>query len=244
MLKVEDVSSGYGKLQILSEVTLEAGPGKLTVIVGPNGSGKSTLLKTISGLTALYQGRISLDGKVLSGLPPHAIARSGVAYLPQTESVFTQLTVTENFRMAGYTVAAADSESRLKDALGIFPALNGYLKSKVSNLSGGERQMVAMSMALVRKPAVIMFDEPTANLSPKIATQVLKTIESLAKERGLTILLVEQNARRALEIGDEAYLMVGGRNVFRGTAKELLAHQELARLYLGLKVTQGPPSQA
>jgi branched-chain amino acid transport system ATP-binding protein len=238
MLKVEGVSSGYGKLQILSDVSLEAGPGKLTVIVGPNGSGKSTLLKTISGLTALYQGKISLDGKVLSGLPPHTIARSGVAYLPQTEAVFTQLTVTENFRMAGYTVSSTDTESRLKDALSIFPALNAYLKSKVANLSGGERQMVAMSMALVRKPAVIMFDEPTANLSPKIATQVLKTIESLGKERGLTILLVEQNARRALEIGDEAYLMVGGRNVFKGTAKELLSHEELAKLYLGLKVTQ------
>jgi branched-chain amino acid transport system ATP-binding protein len=238
LLKVENVSSGYGKLQILSDVSLEAGPGKLTIIVGPNGSGKSTLLKTISGLTNIYKGSVSLNGTKLSGLPPHQIARMGVAYLPQTESVFTQLTVTENFKMAAYTVSRSDFKMRLDDALGIFPKLSDYLGSKVSNLSGGERQMVAMSMALIRKPEVMMFDEPTANLSPKFATQVLKTIASLAKERGLTIVLVEQNARRALEVGDDAYLMVGGKNAFKGTAKELLSHQELAKLYLGVKVTQ------
>ena len=236
MLKVDGVSSGYGKLQVLSDVSLVANPGELTVVVGPNGSGKSTLLKTISGLATLYKGSVSLDGRVLSGLPPHAIARSGIAYLPQTESVFTQLTVAENFKMAAYTVSRADFENRLKDALQIFPQLDGYMSSKVVNLSGGERQMVAMTMALVRKPQVILFDEPTANLSPKYATQVLKTIQSLAKERGLTIVLVEQNARRALEIGDNAYLLVGGKNAFNGPAKDLLSHQELAKLYLGMKV--------
>jgi branched-chain amino acid transport system ATP-binding protein len=235
-LVVEDISSGYGKLQILSDISISANPGKLTIVVGPNGSGKSTLLKTIAGLTNLYKGRVTLDGKTLSGLPSHVIARSGLAYLPQTESTFAQLTVSENFKMAAYTVSKGDFNERLKDSLDIFPQLRSYLESKVVNLSGGERQMVAMTMALVRKPQVILFDEPTANLSPKYATQVLKTIQSLAKDRGLTIVLVEQNARRALEIGDTAYLLVGGRNAFEGTAKELLSHQELAKLYLGLKV--------
>jgi len=235
LLKVEGLSSGYGKLQVLSEVSLEADPGRVTVVVGPNGSGKSTLLKTISGLTTIYGGSVHLDGKLLSGLQPHEIARSGVAYLPQTESVFTQLTVKENFKMAAYTVTRADFQIRLKDALMMFPQLEGYMQSKVANLSGGERQMVAMSMALLRKPEVIMFDEPTANLSPKLAIQVLKTVESIAKERGITVVLVEQNARRALEIGDKAYLMVGGKTVFSGGAKELLAHKELAQMYLGLK---------
>ncbi len=236
MLKVEGVSSGYGKLQILSDVSMEAAPGELTIVVGPNGSGKSTLLKTIAGLTNIYKGSVSMDGKTLNGHPSHVIARSGLAYLPQTDAVFTQLSVTENFKMAAYTVSKSDYEARVKDSLGIFPQLNSYLASKVVNLSGGERQMVAMTMALLRKPKVIMFDEPTANLSPKYATQVLKTIQSLAKERQMTIVLVEQNARRALEIGDRAYLLVGGRNAFAGTAKELLAHQELAKLYLGVKV--------
>jgi branched-chain amino acid transport system ATP-binding protein len=235
MLKVDSISAGYGKLQILTDVSLEADPGELTIVVGPNGSGKSTLLKSIAGLTSVYKGSVTMDGKTLSGLPPHAIARSGLAYLPQTDSTFTALTVTENFRMAGYTVSKTDFADRLKDAFGIFPQLESYLGSKVVNLSGGERQMVAMTMALVRKPQVIMFDEPTANLSPKYSTLVLKTIQTLAKERGLTIILVEQNARRALEVGDMAYLLVGGRNAFNGTAKDLLSHQELAKLYLGVK---------
>ena len=235
-LVVEDVSSGYGKLQILSDISISANPGRLTIIVGPNGSGKSTLLKTIAGLTNLIKGKITLDGKTLSGLPSHVIARSGLAYLPQTESTFAQLTVAENFRMAAYTVSRRDFDSRLKDSLDIFPQLRSYLGSKVVNLSGGERQMVAMTMALVRKPQVILFDEPTANLSPKYSSQVLKTIQALAKERQLTIVLVEQNARRALEVGDSAYLLVGGRNAFAGTAKDLLSHSELAKLYLGVKV--------
>lgn len=237
MLKVDKVSAGYGRLHILSDVSLEANPGEMTIIVGPNGSGKSTLLKTIAGLTNLYSGTISLNGKMLSGHPPHVIARSGIAFLPQTDSVFTQLSVTENFRMAAYTVGSTDYDARLKDALEIFPQLEGYLRSKVVNLSGGERQMVAMTMALIRKPEVIMFDEPTANLSPKYIAQVLKTIQSLAKDRNLTIVLVEQNARRSLEVGDRAYLLVSGKNAFVGGAKELLSHQELAKLYLGVRAT-------
>ncbi|MDE1854114.1 MAG: ABC transporter ATP-binding protein [Thaumarchaeota archaeon] len=236
MLKVDNISSGYGKLQILTDVSLEASPGELTIIVGPNGSGKSTLLKSIAGLTNIYKGSVAMDGKTLSGHPPYIIARSGLAYLPQTDSVFTQLSVTENFKMAAYTVSRADFQSRLNASLDIFPQLRSYLTSKVVNLSGGERQMVAMTMALLRNPKVIMFDEPTANLSPKYATQVLKVIQTLAKERGLTIVLVEQNAKRALEVGDKAYLLVGGRNAFKGSAKELLSHQELAKLYLGVKV--------
>ena len=237
MLKVDNVSAGYGKLQILTDVSLEALAGELTIVVGPNGSGKSTLLKTIAGLTNIYKGTVSMDGKTLSGHPAHVIARSGLAYLPQTDSVFTQLSVTENFKMAAYTVPKTDYDARLKDSLEIFPQLNSYLASKVFNLSGGERQMVAMTMALLRKPQLIMFDEPTANLSPKYATQVLKIIQKLAKERNLSIILVEQNARRSLEVGDKAYLLVGGRNAFVGTAKDLLSHQELAKLYLGVKVS-------
>ncbi len=235
MLSVEGVSAGYGKLQILSDISMEANQNEVTVIVGPNGSGKSTLLKSISGLATIYQGKITLDGKVLSGLPPHEIAKQGLAYLPQTESVFTQLSVAENFKMAGYTVRTDEVDSRLRESLEIFPQLRSYLRTKVQNLSGGERQMVAMTMALVRKPSLVMFDEPTANLAPKLATQVLSTIQSLAQGAKLGVVLVEQNARRALEIGDRAYLLVGGRKAFEGQAKELLEHRELGKLYLGLQ---------
>ena len=235
MLQVEGISAGYGNLHILTDISLKAEAKEVTVVVGPNGSGKSTLLKTIAGITNLYQGNIVLDGKSISGLPPHEIARRGLAYLPQTESVFTQLSVADNVRMAGYTVPRPEFERRLKDVSAMFPQIQKYMKTRVQNLSGGERQMVAMSMALLRKPSVILFDEPTANLSPKLATQVLDTVKSVAKDLGLTVVLVEQNAKRALEMGDKAYLLVGGRRVFEGEAKELLTHAELAQMYLGLK---------
>jgi branched-chain amino acid transport system ATP-binding protein len=172
---------------------------------------------------------------MISGLPAHALARRGLAYLPQTDSTFTQLTVSENFRMAGYTVERQQFDSRLKNGLEMFPVLSNYLNSKVQNLSGGERQMVAMTMALIRNPKVIMLDEPTANLSPKLAAEVLKNVESLATKLGMAVLLVEQNAKKALEIGTKAYLLVGGKKAFEGTARELLEHKELAQMYLGVK---------
>lgn len=234
MLKVDNVSAGYGALQILDDVTVEIVPGKITVIVGPNGSGKSTLLKTIAGLTRIYRGEISLDGMPLSGLEPHVIARMGIAYLPQTDMTFTHLTVKENLRMAGYTVTTKDLDERLNKSLQLFPKIRSYMDTKVVNLSGGERQMVAMIMALLRKPNVIMFDEPTANLAPIIATQVLQTISSLSLDSGITTLLVEQNATRALQMGDSAYLLVSGKVAFQGPCEALLRHEELGRLYLGL----------
>lgn len=246
MLEVRGVSSGYGKLQVLEDVSLQAEEGQVTVIVGPNGSGKSTLLKTIAGLTNLYEGEVLLSGVKISDLQPHMIARSGLAYLPQTESVFVQLTVEENIRMAAYSVSQNDYPARLASSLQMFPQIQQYMKSKVQNLSGGERQMVAMTMAMMREPRVVMFDEPTANLSPKLATLVLDKVKSLAKERKLTVLLVEQNARKALQMGDRAYLLVGGRKVFEGGCNELLSHSELARMYIGLRVesSSSPPSGA
>jgi branched-chain amino acid transport system ATP-binding protein len=234
LLKADHISAGYGNLQVLNDISLEAQPNRITVIVGPNGSGKSTLLKTIAGLTSIYQGQVMLDDQVITRRPPHEIARLGIAYLPQTESTFTQLTVTENFKMAGYTVKAEEFQDRKKKALEIFPKLSAYMNTKVSHLSGGERQMVAMSMALLRAPNTILFDEPTANLAPIVATQVLDTIVYLSQNSGITILLVEQNATRALQIGHYAYLLVNGSIVFEGTPRDLLEHKELGRLYLGL----------
>ena len=234
MLNVNDVSAGYGKLQILNGVTMVGKPGEITVIVGPNGSGKSTLLKTIGGYTTIYQGSIELNGQNITGLASHKVAKKGIAYLPQTNNVFTNLTVTENLRLAGYAVEAESYRTRLKRVMELFPQLTAFAKSKAVNLSGGERQMLAMAIALIRDPNVILFDEPTANLAPKIATQVLNLISSLAKEVGLTILLAEQNAKRALEIGDTAYLLVSGKVTFNGTARQLLEHKELGTLYLGL----------
>jgi branched-chain amino acid transport system ATP-binding protein len=237
LLQVEGLSAGYGKLQILSDISVTASSGEVTVVVGPNGSGKSTLLRAISGLASLFGGKVMLDGRGIYGMPSHEIARMGIAYLPQTENVFTNLSVQENFRLAGYTVRRRELDDKVKELYELFPRLRDYLRTRASNLSGGERQMLAMGMALVREPKVMMFDEPTASLSPKIATQVLEMITTLAKEHKITVILVEQNARKALEIGDRAYLLVSGRKAFEGTAQELLNHKELAKLYLGLKTT-------
>jgi branched-chain amino acid transport system ATP-binding protein len=235
LLVVEDLFAGYGKLQILNGVRLQAEQGKITVVVGPNGSGKSTLLKSISGIASVSRGRIELDAISLTGKSPTEIARLGVAYLPQTDNVFTVLTVRENLRLAGYTLSEKDYPQRFAAALELFPQLSRYLGTRSSDLSGGERQMVAMAMAMMRRPRVVMFDEPTANLAPKIATQVLETIASITKGMNLTTVLVEQNAKRALELGDEAFLLVSGKTVFSGTCRELLGHEELGRLYLGLQ---------
>jgi len=222
----------------LSDLSIDVTNNQIVVIVGPNGSGKSTLLKTIAGLASIFSGSIELDGLKITGMPAHTIAKMGLAYLPQTDSTFAHLTVLENLRMSGYTVRREDFDSRLKSGLDMFPQLSSYLNSKVLNLSGGERQMVAMTMALIRKPKVIMFDEPTANLSPKLATEVLKKVAELPATLGLTVVLVEQNAKKALEIGDRAYLLVSGKKAFEGSAKELLEHEELSRMYLGLKKTE------
>jgi len=239
MLQVTDLVAGYGKLQVLNGISMQAKPNEVTVIVGPNGSGKSTLLKSISGLTTVFGGSVKVDGsKDITRLHPHVIARMGVAYLPQTENVFTNLTVHENITLAGYTLGKEQIEQRVGEILEIFPQLKRYMTTKATNLSGGERQMLAMAMALLRKPTVMMFDEPTANLAPKIATQVLTTISSLADTMQLTLLLVEQNAKRALEIGDQAYLLVSGNKNFEGPAKSLLEHKEIGRLYLGLSAEQ------
>ena len=166
MLNVKNIFAGYGKLQILNGVTLTAKPREITVIVGPNGSGKSTLLKTIAGLTTVYEGTVKHNGQEITGLASHKIARSGIAFLPQTDNVFTNLTITENLRLAGYTINQNDYRTRLKRIFQLFPQLSAYTNTKAFSLSGGERQMLAMALALIREPNIMMFDEPTANLAP------------------------------------------------------------------------------
>jgi len=209
-------------------------PRKINVVVGPNGSGKSTLLKSIFGLTTIYSGSIVYEGMELVGKPSHEIAKYGIAYLPQVDNIFANLTVEENLLMAGYLMRKEELEERVEDIVEIFPIVKRYWKRKAKLLSGGERQMVAMAMALVRNPKVMLFDEPTGGLSPKIADEVIAKIIELRDSMNMTIILVEQNAKKALEIGDQAYLLVGGRLIFEGGCQELLEHPQLASLYLGV----------
>lgn len=235
MLTVEALNAGYGKFKVLFDVDFTAKDKEITVVVGPNGSGKTTLLKGIFGLITIYSGDVMLDGKELTGLPPHEIAKKGIAYLPQTDDVFANLTLDENLVMAGYTLTENEFKDRSNDVLEIFPVLKSFTSRKAGTLSGGERRLLAMAMALLRKPKVMMFDEPTSNLSPKIAMQVFDNIAKLRDSLGVTIILVEQIAKKALEIGDRAFLMVGGKPIFEGKCSELLGHPELSKLYLGIK---------
>ena len=208
---------------------------EITVLVGPNGSGKSTLLKTIMGITQVYSGKILFNGNNILGQPPHAITRLGIAYLPQVGNVFADLKVKENLVMASYILSRNEAKKRTDEVLAEFPILKGYMDRRAGTLSGGERQMLAMAMAMMRRPTIMLFDEPTASLAPKIAIEVLNKIVGLREKFGMTVVLAEQNARRALEHGDQAILLVSGRVMYEGGSKELLNHEELGKVYLGIK---------
>ncbi len=234
LLDVEDLVVGYGKMEIVNGVSFSVDKNEIFVIVGPNGSGKSTLLKGLFGLAKVFRGRVLFNGNEVTDLPPHKRSLLGLAYLPQLGNTFESLSVYENLVLAAHDLPRDKFEERLSNVLEILPALKNLLRRRVKTLSGGERQMLALAMNLMRNPHVLMMDEPTAALSPKLAAQVFSQIQSLRNEHGLTIILVEQNALKALEIGDRALLLVSGQPRFYGTTKELLENRELAKLYLGI----------
>jgi branched-chain amino acid transport system ATP-binding protein len=235
MLEIQDINAGYGRLHVLFDINAKMKEKDITVIVGPNGSGKSTLLKTVMGITHVYSGKILFHGSNILGLPPHAVTRLGIAYLPQVNNVFANLKVNENLLMAGYALGRDEAKERAKEVLNDFPVLNEYMNRRAGTLSGGERQMLAMAMAMMRRPKIMLFDEPTGSLAPKMALEVLDKIVKLRDDYGITLALAEQNARRALEHGDEAILLVSGKVTYEGNSQELLKHPELGQVYLGIK---------
>ncbi len=235
MLSIDGINSGYGRLHVLFDIKAAVGDKEITVLVGPNGSGKSTLLKTVMGITRIYSGEILLNGDNIVGLPPHEVTKLGIAYLPQVDNVFASLSVRENLIMAGYIMGKNKAKERTKEVLEDFPVLNQYMDRRAETLSGGERQMLAMGMSMMRMPQIMLFDEPTASLAPKIAVEVLEKIQYLRDNYSVTVVLAEQNARRALELGDHAILLVSGRVMYDGDSNELLNHEELGKVYLGVK---------
>ncbi len=234
LLEVRSLNAGYGRFHILFDIDFKVDKNEILVVVGPNGSGKSTTLKAIFGIAKIYSGNIIYAGKDITKMPPHVKARIGLAYLPQTDNIFAELSVEENLRMAGYTLPKEILEERIERVLESFEFLKAKLKDKAKSLSGGQRQLLAMAMTLIREPDLIMFDEPTAGLAPIAAREVVDKILWLRNELGKTIILVEQNAKLGLEIGDSALLLVSGRITFYGKAQDLLADKDLGKLYLGL----------
>lgn len=234
MLQTINLYSGYGKLKVLFDINFKAKGKEITVVVGPNGAGKTTLLNSICGVATIHKGKIIYKGKEITGLPTHKVAKLGVAYLPQMGNIFADLTVEENLRIAGYLLPKAVIKERIDEILEIFPKLKPFLKRKAGTLSGGERRMLAICMALMRKPEVLLLDEMTTDLAPILVKKVLEKVVELRDKLGLTVVLVEQHAKMALEIGDVAYLLVSGTVRFEGKPTDLLEHPEFAKLYLGI----------
>ena len=231
MLRLESVTAGYTDENIIHEVTMEVEVGEIVSIIGPNGSGKSTLMKSVFGLTRMRGGRVRFQGQDVTGKRPDELVRLGLAYVPQERNVFSSLTVKENLEMGGVSLSG-EMDERLESVLGLFPKLAERLSQRAGTLSGGEQKMLAVGRAMVTKPSLLMLDEPSAALSPKVMGQLFAEIEEINR-RGVTILMVEQNARRALAISDRGYILEMGRNRFQGPAKSLLDNPEVCSLYLG-----------
>jgi len=234
IIETKGLNAGYGPIHVVYDLDFKAPDGKVTVIVGPNGVGKSTLLKAIMGLVTVYSGQIIFGGQDITNIAPHERTKQGIGYMPQTGNIFSRLSVEDNLKMAAYIMEDKKMiQDNMEMVLNLFPVLKGFMKRDAGTLSGGERQMLAESMVLMRDPKVMLVDEPTAGLMPKLVTDVLKKLEEMAETTGLPIIVVEQRAIRALEIGDYAYMMRGGVFTFEGQAEELLNHPQLHEMYLG-----------
>jgi branched-chain amino acid transport system ATP-binding protein len=232
LLAVSDVVAGYGESdQILKGTGLDVGRGEIVAILGPNGAGKSTLLKAIAGIVRPRTGSILVDGVSISGLPPREISRRGVVFVPQDANVFSSMTIEENLEIGAY-VDPRKLPERLTTIFKRIPELATRRKKKAGTLSGGQRQLLAMGMALMVAPKLMLLDEPTAGLSPAAAENLFEMVRSISAD-GVAIAMVEQNALRALMIADRAFILVDGRNARCGPAQAIAADPEIRRVFLG-----------
>lgn len=232
-ITVENLDAGYGSVQILHEVSMTARTGEVTCIFGPNGCGKSTLLKAIVGMIDPWAGTVKIDDEDITHLPSHKTLGRGVAMMPQGGGVFPQLSVRENLRIGGYTLRdKKELDQRIDTLLDEFPRLRERYTVAAGQLSGGEQMILSIARALVLNPRFLLFDEPSAGLSPKLVGDVLVRAAELA-QRGVGVLMIEQNIREAMRVADRMYVLVGGRNRFDGTPADVADDRELMHLYLG-----------
>ncbi|OHD19904.1 MAG: branched-chain amino acid ABC transporter ATP-binding protein [Spirochaetes bacterium RBG_16_67_19] len=232
-LRVQGLRSGYGKVPILAGVDLLVAGGEVVAVVGPNGSGKSTLLKTICGLIRPYSGQILFDGRDMAGRPSYHIARAGISYVPEGGRLFPNMTVRENLLMGAFATPANLKSGLLEEIYTLFPILQRRGRQYAATLSGGEKQMLAISRGLVSSPKILMLDEPSLGIAPKLVEEIYDRLHAL-KAKGLTVLLVEQNTNFALELADRAYVLENGRIVLEGSGQDVAANPEIKRHFLGL----------
>ncbi len=233
LLEIEGLTAGYTRdADIIHDVHVHVREGEIVTVVGPNGAGKSTLLKTIIGLVRARTGSVRLRGKELVGLRPHQIARRALRYVPQIENLFPSLTVTENLELATHGVEKRELLRRIENVYQLFPPLYAARRQQGGLLSGGQRQMLAMARALVSEPEVLLLDEPSAGLSPEYTQLVFEKVLEI-RDSGVSVLMVEQNARRALALSDRGYVLELGRNRLEGTGAELVKDETVIELYLG-----------
>jgi len=234
MLSVQNVSAGYGMVQILRDVTFQIQEKEIVSVIGPNGAGKTTLVKTIMGLLHPQSGTIQFKGKNIEKLPPYEIVKNGLVMIPEGREIFPTMTIEENLQLGAYTVNGKEKIKETKEKVyQIFPVLKKKQKALAQTLSGGEQQMLVICRSLMSNPQLLILDEPSLGLAPIIVEKVLDTVRTINDE-GVTVLLVEQNIHDSLNVADRGYVLEEGRIILEGTSRELLSNSHIKEVYLGL----------
>lgn len=235
VFEASEVYGGYGKSVIIRGVSVMLGKGEIVALVGPNGSGKSTFIKSVYGLATLFEGSVCYNGEDITRLSTEEKSRLGIGYVPQVDNVFPDLKVEENLEMGAYNVDdKRQVRSDIEEIFEMFPLLGERKTQNAETLSGGERQMLAVARALMARPSLLLLDEPAPALAPRMVTELFNKIEEI-RDAGTPILLVEQHAKRALEIADRGYVLVAGEKAMEGTGPEILANEDLRRVFLGMR---------
>ena len=233
MLSISNVETFYGNIQALRGVNVKVNSGEIVSLIGSNGAGKSTLLMTISGVNKAATGEIKFDDKNIESLPPHDIVNLGISQVPEGRRIFSRLSVEDNLRLgASSNDKGKNFDNDVKDVYDLFPVLKDRLSQRGGTLSGGEQQMLAIGRALMAKPKMLLLDEPSLGIAPKLVNQIFVAIKNINKEKKVTIFLVEQNAKKALELADRGYVLVNGNVTLEGTGQDLLKNKDIQAAYL------------